>query len=116
MPPRQQSRHTFVEGVLDDSSKLFLTEREPFGYQNFNDTRRYVVKEGDTLFTISHRLYRGFARPSGLWWIIADFQPTAIIDATVRLPLSQVLFVPSHRTVLEEIFSEERRNITTLGA
>ena len=114
MPPRKLSRHVFVEGLLDDSSNFYLTEREPYRYRGFSDNRRYVVKEGDTLFTLAHKYFKGFVRPSGLFWVIADFQPTPIIDATLKLPLGQTLFIPSHRTVQERIFSERRRSITTL--
>jgi hypothetical protein len=48
-------------------------------------------------------------RPSGLWWIIADFQPDPIHDPTVRLTPGRTLYIPSLRTVQEEVFSDKRR-------
>jgi hypothetical protein len=49
------------------------------------------------------------ARPAGLWWVIADFQPDPVHDPTLSLEPGRVLVVPSIRTVQEEIFSETRR-------
>lgn len=114
MPPRKFSRHTFVTGVLDqenyDPGVLYLTEREPFRFQERPDNIRRVVREGDTLWHLAAEFYAGLTeRPAGLWWIIADFQDPPIIDPTVELTLGTTVFAPSPRVVLEEIFSESRR-------
>jgi len=52
-------------------------------------------------------------RPAGLWWVIADFQPDPIHDPPVALELGRVLAIASVRTVLEEVFSERRREEAT---
>jgi hypothetical protein len=109
MPPRRYSRFTFCAAVLDDSQRLFLTEREPFGFQSFPDNRQHVVQAGETLFTLAGRYFAPLPRACGLWWVIADFQISPLHDPTLALDLGSVLFIPSLRVVTEEVFSEMRR-------
>lgn len=109
MPPRRFSRYTYSAAVLDESERLFLTDRETFRYRALPDNRQHVVKEGDTLFSLSGRYFAPLPRPAGLWWVIADFQPDPIHDPTLALEVGRVLVVPSLRTVTEEVFSEKRR-------
>jgi hypothetical protein len=109
MPPRRFSRYTFTSGVLDDEERLFLTEREPYRFRALSDNRQHIVKEGDTLFSLAGRYFAPLPRPAGLWWVIADFQPDPIHDPTLSLEVGRVLVVPSIRTVVEEVFSEKRR-------
>jgi hypothetical protein len=45
--------------------------------------------------------------------VIADFQPDPIHDPTLELEPGRVLVIASLRTVLEEIFSESRREEAT---
>ena len=40
MPPKSGSRHSFTFGTRDDAARLFLSEREPYGYRELADTRR----------------------------------------------------------------------------
>ena len=89
--------------MLDQSST------EPFRYRDLPDNREHIVREGDTLWNIAARFYRGLPRPAGLWWIIADFQSDPIHDPTVALTPGRVLSIPSLSTVQTEIFSESRR-------
>lgn len=110
MPPRRFSRFTFSEGFIDDGDGSFLlADPEPFPFAEFTDTRIHIVSDGDSLFNLAGRYFSSFQRPSGLWWIIADFQPDPIIDPTRKLAVGLTLFVPSERVVTEEIFSEARR-------
>ena len=110
MPPRRYSRYTFTSAILDDEERLFLTDREPFRFRPLADHRQPVVKEGETLFSLAGRYFAPLPRPAGLWWIIADFQPDdPVHDPTVALEPGRTLFVPSVRTVLEDVFSEARR-------
>jgi len=109
MPPRRFSRFTFCAAVLDDEERLVLTEREPFRFRSFPDNRQHVVQQGETIFSLAGRYFAPLPRASGLWWVIADFQPDPIHDPTVSLDLGRVLFVPSVRVLTEEIFAESRR-------
>lgn len=109
MPPRLNSRHSFVEQRSDGNERLYLTPRKRFLFKQRSDNRTHVVGDGDTLFNLAARYFPRFPRPAGLWWIIADFQPTPIHDPTIKLSPGRVLVVPSERTVDEEILSERRR-------
>jgi hypothetical protein len=96
--------------VLDDKERLYLTDVEPYRFQSLPDNRQHVVQEGDTLFTLAALYFAPLPRPAGLWWVIADFQPDPIHDPTLSLDLGRELVIPSVRTVVEDVFSESRRD------
>jgi len=112
MPPKQFSRHTFTTSTTDDDDLSYLTDRIPFRYKAFNDNRKVVVQQGDTLYTLAGKYFQPLDRPAGLWWVIADFQPTPIHDPTIQLAAGTTIVIPSVRTVIERIFNEERRRET----
>ena len=112
MPPRRMSRHTFTLGVTDEDDRLTLTDRVPFRFVERADTRQHRVGEGDTLQTLAGRYLAPLPNACRLWWVIADFQPEPIHDPTIAVAPGTVLHIPSVRTVLEEVFSEERREQT----
>ncbi len=112
MPPQIRSRFIFTTGFDDADSIKLLSEREPFRFQQFSDTRIHTVKEGDKLFNLAGRFFRPLARSAGLWWIIADFQPAPIVDPTIELILGQQLVIPSVPTVLNIILGEQQRRRT----
>ena len=109
MPPRRFSRLEFTLGIRDDEGRLLLTDREPFRFRPLPDNRIHELKQGETLFTVAGRFFRPRLRAAGFWWVIADFQPDPVIDPTVPLEVGRRLFVPSLRTLDEEILSESRR-------
>jgi hypothetical protein len=109
MPPRLYSRFTFCAAVIDDRGRLLLTEREPFRFRAFPDTRQHLVQQGDSLFTLAGRYFAPLPRPAGLWWIVADFQPDPVHDPTLALEPGRLVFIPSVRVVTEELFAETRR-------
>lgn len=109
MPPRRFSAYEFTQGIRDEDGRLFLAGREPFRFRSLSDNRVHQVKEGESLFSIAGRFFRPRPRAAGFWWIIADFQPDPIQDPTIPLEVGRRLFVPSLRTVDEEILSEKRR-------
>lgn len=113
MPPRRYSRHSFAYGVKDAEGHLVLHGTEPYRFKAFADTREHLVRDGDTLYTLAGAYYRkaNIPRPSGLWWVIADFQPSPIHDPTLQLDLGRILYIPSVRTLIEEIFAERRRRL-----
>lgn len=110
MPPRRFSRHMYTEAFTDEDAEVqLLTDYEPFDFRELPDNVVHVVKEGDTLWTLAGRYFAGIPRASGLWWVIADFQPTPIHDPTIALELGARLVIPSLRTVQEEVFNPARR-------
>jgi hypothetical protein len=110
MPPRRMSRHTFCHGFQDDVGDLILTEPEPYRYKPFADNRFHTVAEGDTLWGLAAKYFGSIPRADGLWWVIADFQIDPIHDPTLALTPGRMLVIPSLRTVIEEVFSESRRD------
>lgn len=111
MAPRKLSRFTFSRGIRDANGALILTQPPIFTYRELEDNKTITVREGDSLFTLAGREYRRIDpdRASGLWWVIAGFQPTPILDPTLELEPGSTLIIPSARTVLELLFDERRR-------
>lgn len=113
MPPSRNSRYLLCDGVKDAAGRLYLTEPEPFPYKELADNNYYQVGEGDTLFSIAHAFFPSFDNPSQLYWVIAWFQPTRIIDPTLGLVPGTWLVIPSEQTVRQEILNESRRDSYT---
>lgn len=109
MPPLEWSRYSYCWGLKDGQGRIGLSERERFEYRDLEDNRRHPVAQGDTLFNLAERAFPSFPRACGLYWVIADFQPSPILDATVALEVGSTLIIPSERTVRELIFDEARR-------
>ena len=110
MPPRRHSRHTFASAFLeDDTEDLILTEVEPFRFKAFRDNRIHVVKAEDTIHNLAARFFRGLPRPAGPYSLVMSHATAPIHDPTTRLTPGTALMIPSVRTVVEEIFSERRR-------
>ncbi len=108
--PGLLSTFRFCEAVLDlERDVQYLTDPVPFTYQEFEDTIPHIVSEGDTYETIAAYYYRSLPEPAQLWRIVAEFQPTIPVDATTPPPPGSTVYVPSERTVREEIFNEARR-------
>lgn len=108
------SRHQYCEMNVDDEERLYLDDRKPFRYGDYEDTVTHLVTSGQTLFNLAGFYYSRIERAAGLWWIIADFQPTPIHDPTVQLAPGQLIYIPSLRTVMTEIFVASRQAETVL--
>lgn len=110
MPPRKLSRHLFTLGVRDTAApdQLQLTDREPFGYQDYPDNRIHPVVQGDTLFALAAKYFDPIDNAATLWWVIADFQPDPILDPTIALVEGSKLIIPSYRTIFEVLFADSR--------
>lgn len=113
MPPANKfSRDAFCLAVPDANGVLFLTEREPFRYVDLDDNIEHIVTAGDTWTSLAAKYYSSLPSPELLYWAIADFQPGIILDPTIRIEPGTRLYIPSQRTLEEDILSESRRAIT----
>ena len=109
MPAGRFSRYLLCETLMDIEGRLYLGDRKRFTYKELSDNRYHQVVEGDTLFGLAAMYFEGTERPAGLYWVIADFQPTPIYDATLALDLGHTLVIPSMRVVMEQILNSSRR-------
>jgi hypothetical protein len=111
MPPLEWSRYSYCWGLKDASGRIGLSERERFLYRDLEDNRIHSVAVGDSLFNLAERAFPSFPRACGLFWVIADFQPSGpILDATIALEVGSTIVIPSERTVRELVFDEARRS------
>lgn len=109
MPPDANSRYKFSLRVADPDGLLFLTPRRRFLFQELADSRPHTVVEGETLEALADRFFDGITdRPSGLYWIIGDFQLPPVLDASLELVPGSMLVIPSKRTA-RFVLSEARR-------
>ncbi len=109
MPPLVGSRYMFCQGVLDADGRRYLTDREPYGYHDHRDTHVHVVVEGDTLFSLAGQYFAPLPRACGFWWVIADFQPEAVLCPMTPLQAGTCIWVPSTRVLTDIILGEARR-------
>lgn len=111
LTPGLLSTYRFCEARIDDDADgvQVMTEPVPFTFVERPDTIEHVVDEGDTWESIASTYYQGLSSYPQLWRIVAEFQPAIPPDATIPPTPGTIVFVPSERTVLEEIFSEARR-------
>lgn len=103
------SRYRYCTEYQDDDGNYYLDEREPFRYQDVSDNRFHTVIDGDTWWGLAHLYFSGYTRQCGLWWLLCEYQPTPVIDPTLRLEPGDVIVIPPMRMVRMEVFSSERR-------
>lgn len=113
MPPIKKSRYQYSLGYTDTAGRTFLTEPPPIAYEDSLDNTIHTVQEGERLQDIAQRYFRDFDSDvfpaAGLWYVIAQFQPTPIIDPTLKLIAGTRLYVPSKRYVAQRVFDPARR-------
>lgn len=113
MPPIKNSRYQYSIGLTDTEGRTFLTEPPRIAYQDSLDNTIHVVQGGERLQDIAERYFGDFGSDvfpaAGLWYIVAQFQPTPIIDPTVKLKEGARLYIPSKRYVAQRVFDQARR-------
>lgn len=106
------SRYYGLDTVNDQTlprPRTYLAPRTPARYRPRPDNTPHIVREGDTLDSIAHRHFAGLGAgsarftPEQLYWVIADFQPQPILDATIQLRPGTTLILPSQEFVLTEV-------------
>lgn len=103
--PSAFSRDRFCVGITDDDGNLYLTDPEPWRYQDRADNIEHTVTEGETWESLAYAFYGR----ADLDWVGADYQPEPVVDMTIALVGGASLVFPSQRVVFEEILNDERR-------
>jgi hypothetical protein len=99
-----ESRYLAQVPAVDSAWRLYLPDREPFGYRDRPDNLVHLVSRGDDWSSIAEKYYYEVStRACGLWWILCDFQPQPVIDPTLELAPGLEVIVPSPLTVQSEI-------------
>ncbi len=109
MAVTEWSRYRYCVEYTDDDGNRYLDEREPFRYVENRNNRYHTVEAGETWWGLAHLYFAGVPRPSGLWWLLCEFQPQPVIDPTIRLEAGSIVIVPSLQMLRIDVFSEERR-------
>lgn len=107
--PDQLSTFRFCSIIKDENGDSFFTDPVPFEYRELDDTIRHVATEADTYENLAARYYAGVPGKAQLWRVIAEFQPVIPLDATAIIAPGSVVYIPSRRTLFEDILSEKRR-------
>jgi hypothetical protein len=109
MPPHVGSRYSFCDALTDERGRLYLSDREPYGYVAHADNRLHIVVQGDTLFSLAGQYFAPLPRACGYWWAIADFQPEPIVDPTLELgAVGASLVIPPLRVLTDIILADPR--------
>lgn len=122
MIPGRFSRYRFCGVYTDARGRRFFGPRPKFTFRDLPDNRMHPVEDDDTLHRLAHRYFPGLGppaldgepRPAELFWVIGDFQPEPIFDATVRLDSGRVLIIPSMAVVQGQILSDARLAVVGL--
>jgi hypothetical protein len=85
----------YTEDREDEREAIYLGDRAPIQFVDDPENSMYVVRGGDTLQSLADKFFPGSDNPAELWWILAEFQPTPIVDPTLRLEPGTVLVIPS---------------------
>lgn len=98
------SPYQFSEIARDSDDNAYLTDREPFAYQERDDNITHIVEDGDTLQSLAQFYYWYLSTDAcELWWVIADYQPAPIINPFHPLKPGKLIVVPSPDLVSSEI-------------
>jgi len=91
----EDSRYANAEIFMADGGQKALTMRGRIFFEDQDGIIGHPIEAGDTLWNLAERYWAGlFAEPAEFWWIIADFQPTPILDPTLQLVPGEVIFIP----------------------
>jgi len=105
-----ESRNKLVPSYTDPvSTRLVLRDRTPFTFRDDERNINHTALDDDTWWSLAARYYLQISdRPSGLWWVIKDYQPTPVVDPTLTIRQDTLVIVPHPVMVITEILGTER--------
>lgn len=109
------SPHQYTMAKTNTAGERFLTDRVPFRFVEVPGTRVHVVQEGERMEDLAQRYLARFdtddTPAAGLAWLLRDFQPTPIIDPTIKLKAGALVYIPTESFVAQRIFDDRRRTL-----
>ncbi len=106
--PSKQSRYFYGSVYELEEGDLISVSPDEVNGLGLDDDIIHEVSGGDTLFAIAGKYFKGFSRPCGLYWVIADYQDRPIKDIMAPLDVGRLIRIPSRRTMSTVILSDER--------
>lgn len=98
------SRYFNLDTRLDTADRLVLLKRTPFRFEDREDNIHHEAGTGERWWHIAERYYtKVAARACGLWWVVADYQPTPIVDPTLKIRPGTIIICPAPVVVQSEI-------------
>lgn len=105
-----ESRYSSDDLELLEDGTVALGEREPYHFRNRDDNLIHTAAQGDTWDSLAEVYYSAISdRPCGLWWIIAEYQPTPVVDPTVPISPGRKVVIPAPIVVVVEVLRGDRR-------
>jgi hypothetical protein len=99
--PADFDRYISTPRFVDDGETdiTYLGNREPIQFVDDPDNEIHIVQAGDNLQNLAARYFKGFPEAANLWWVLAEFQPDAVQDPTLRLQPGTLLVIPNANVV-----------------
>lgn len=86
-------RHAYAVQEDDGTVVLMLPERLP--HEDLDGTTLHIVSEGERVYDLANLYYKRTARSAvDMWDVIAQFQPTPILDPSVPLKVGTEVYIP----------------------
>ena len=95
--PNSRYRQTFK--VRDEVRKLsyILLGKSRVFFDPEADNRIYKGQSGENLFAVAARHFRGYPRPASMFFVLAHYQPTPILDPTTDLGGRDIHIPPAEK-------------------
>ena len=108
--PSTISLFRFCQAYTAPNGRMYLTDIQPFTYEELTDTTTHVVIGEQRIEDVAAIHYQVYGEEACLLaQVLALFQPEPLLDPTVPLVAGSTVFVPSLRVIEERVFSEDRR-------
>lgn len=108
--PSTLSVYRFCQAYEAPDGRKYLTDIQPFPFEEFDDTTEHVVVGQQRIEDVAAIHYQAYGEEAYLLaLVLAAFQPEPLLDPTLPLATDSTLFIPSLRVIEERVFAEERR-------